>query len=106
MIRFLFYDSLEPSVNKLFFEIWAMSQRSEEVARYTAQMYQKLSSWLEGIMAEISPEMPEEIRKERAAMIVFFLEGLMVRMKMSIDDAPAVDDAERFKAIERLAYWP
>ncbi|WP_041528278.1 TetR/AcrR family transcriptional regulator [Paracoccus aminophilus] len=106
MINFLFGDSLERSVSRLFFDIWALSQRADHVATQVAKMYGRLQARIEDIIEELSPEMPAETREERAACVLFFLEGNMVRMNVR-GDRPSFDpDSELAKAIWKLAIWP
>lgn len=106
MLNFLFDDSLERSVSRLFFDIWALSQRAEHVAAQAGKMYRRLQAKIEDIIEELSPQMPKEIREERSACVLFFLEGNMVRMNVR-GDRPSFDpESELAKAIWRLAIWP
>lgn len=106
MVRFLFENSLGSSVSKLFFDIWALSQRSEHVATHASQMYHRFQAKLEAIIVEISPDMPSEKAKERAAMVMFCLEGMMVRMKLTHGNENFVFNDDLLPVLQGMTKWP
>ncbi|MBI1650893.1 TetR/AcrR family transcriptional regulator [Hyphomicrobium sulfonivorans] len=106
MIRFLMINIRERSINRLFFELWAVSRHDHFAAELLADLYAKYCQRFETVIAEISPEMPEAIRKKRAVLIAFLVEGIMIHL--NINSAYVTDDVDDECMAEamRLASWP
>ncbi|WP_333792792.1 TetR/AcrR family transcriptional regulator [Hyphomicrobium sp.] len=108
MAQYLLTNVREPSINKLFLELWALSRRNEYVAKLLSGMYEKYCQRLEEIIAEVSPSMPAEKRKERGVLIAFLIEGIMVHVNITPlrKSQSAAIDRECIKQIQQMAQWP
>lgn len=108
MTRYLLANIREPSIIKLFFELWALSQRSTYVADLLSEMYTNYCRRIEDIISEISPTMPAKKRTERAILIAFLIEGIMVHLNISSAraDTSSNFDKECVEQVRRLAIWP
>jgi len=108
LTKYLLNNIREQSIYKLFFELWALARRSEYAADLLSRMYEAYCQRLEKLIAEVSPEMPPDKRTERAILIAFQIEGLMVFLntRQSWDDSSVEIDSECIEQIQRLASWP
>lgn len=106
MIRFLMRNIRERSINRLFFELWAVSRHDKFAAELLAELYSKYCQRFEDIIAEISPQMPLAIRKKRAVLIAFLIEGVMIHLNINSDYVTDDVDDECISEAARLASWP
>jgi AcrR family transcriptional regulator len=107
-VSFLLDDIKDPHTNLVFFEIWSLAQRNAYAAKLLGQRYREYRCHLEDMIAAISPDMPIEKRAQRAALIAFQIEGLMVLLGAAMPrhvELAGVEE-ECAEQAQRLASWP
>jgi hypothetical protein len=101
-------ENKRPRTNALLLEMWAMASRSDAVMRMLDVFYAKMRDWIEGMLAEINPDLPARSRCLRAALITAQIEGLMVLIgprRIPHDEMRGIEEAA-VAAIRRLALAP
>jgi AcrR family transcriptional regulator len=107
-VDYLVEDNKTSRTNLIFFEIWSLAQRNPYAAELLDRRYTEYCRHLEGMIAAISPDMPAEKRVQRAALIAFQIEGLMVLLGAAMPRHAALVGIEEECAAQaqRLASWP
>jgi AcrR family transcriptional regulator len=108
VLRYLLDDIKNPDTSKIFFELWSLAQRHPHVTALVDWMYVHHRRNIEGMIAAISPAMPEAQRRLRAALIATQIEGLMVLLATQMprhEQLAGIEDACIEQAL-RLAAWP
>ena len=104
-VRYMIEENKRPRTNALLQEMWAMSSRSDVVMRMLDVFYEKMRVWIDGMLAEVNPDLPARSRKLRAALITSQVEGLIVLIgprRIPHDELRGLEDAALL-AIRRLA---
>lgn len=107
-VGYLIEDIKSPLTNFIFFEIWSPAQRDTCAAQLLDRMYAGYCRNFEELIAAISPKMPANKRAQRAALIAFQIEGLMVLLSSAMPRHDYLNDLEEECAqqAQRLASWP
>ncbi|MFD2260508.1 TetR/AcrR family transcriptional regulator [Chelativorans composti] len=106
-VRCLLANIKEPSVHRLFFELWALAQRNELLEHLLRDMYDSYCRRIEEIIEQISPDMPQHLRRQRSILIAFLIEGIMVRYSLAQEDGESLRnmDDECLRQIQRMVCW-
>lgn len=107
LLEYLMQDVGNATSNRLFFEIWALTQRNEYAARLVDWAYSYHRSILERLIAAVSPDMPPAVRSHRAALIAAQIDGLMIQLAAAMPRHPefAGVEEECMRQFLRLASW-
>ncbi|MGQ3675004.1 TetR/AcrR family transcriptional regulator [Xanthobacter sp. TB0139] len=106
LTEYLLKDIRDKAVNKVFFELWTLSQHNSYVSEMLSDMYDNYCDLLDDLIANISPEMPAAKRKNRAILAAFLIEGIMVHINInqaSDKDLSAIDK-ECVELVQYLAH--
>lgn len=107
-IRYMIEENKRPRTNALLQEMWAMSSRSDVVMRMLDIFYERMRLWIDGMLANVNPELPVRTRRLRAALITSQIEGLIVLIgprRIPHDELRGIEDAAA-AAIQQLAMAP
>jgi len=108
-IRYNIDTNRIPAVTVIFFELRAISLRSDFVLDALTVMYKRYRDRMEGLLAEANPALPAQTVSLRAAIIISLIDGLMIFLggKNALDLALASQlGAEAEREILRLALAP
>ena len=107
-IRYMIEENKRERTNALLQEMWAMASRSDVVMRMLDIFYGKMRDWIDGMLANVNPALPERARHLRAALITAQIEGLMVLIgprRIPHNELRGIEDGA-VAAIRRLALEP
>ncbi len=107
-IRYMIEENKRPRTNALLLEMWAMASRSDVVMHMLDVFYGKMRALIDGMLADVNPELSPRTRRLRAALITSQIEGLMILIgprRIPHDELRGLEEAASL-AIRRMALSP
>jgi AcrR family transcriptional regulator len=107
-VNYMIEENKRAKTRSLLFEMWAMANHSEPVAKMMDAFYTRMRCWIEEMLAQINPAISASERAHRAALITAQIEGMMIligpgrRPHQSLREL----EAAALEHIKRLALAP
>jgi AcrR family transcriptional regulator len=94
VVRYLLADIRNPRTNGIFFELWALANRSDFASDIMTQAYRHHIDHLERLVADLHTDRSATQARAKAVLIAALIEGLMVflaaRREIYFDDSEVV----------------
>ncbi|MED7952733.1 TetR/AcrR family transcriptional regulator [Kitasatospora sp. NPDC058406] len=92
LVTALLAEQEDARLVRLFAEVWALAARDTAVAGAVRRFYDEYREQVAAFLARTRPELPEQVRRARAAVFVMLVEGAaLFRSGVAGDREPASD---------------
>lgn len=100
-INYLIVDDKDKQTAGFFYQLWARAHSDEHAQKIMRKMYSNHSQNIANLMQPLNPDLPEQVRKERAYMIASLIDGAMLHIGHGKKRPAGINDFE--KGIVELA---
>jgi len=78
MVAAIMQQQNDPTVVRLYVEIWAMAAADEEIAEVLRDFYRQYAHYVELVVQRAQPELAAEVRQAKAHSVVAIFEGAAI----------------------------